>query len=255
MRGCIVIQSDKQPENGLKDLFNILFSDSPVFTGNMFTDKFAVGFANEIQNDTGIFAMSDNTFYEVPVPSRGSMVVTCFDGVVANREEIDEFTGITEPKYAEHGFYPSKLVVRLNSNKHQGDSTTDDDGADNYANRVKSRVIDKMIGNFVFTVAYITLSGRSRVLIGKRNRDVYFHLVYNNGFYALVWTDEVDVFKSLDTRFFVYSMTTLYDRDVLVIHPLYMVDKWKKWRARYKSQSGHLMAVAVFEKYLERIAR
>lgn len=255
MKGCIVIQSDGKPESGLSDLFNILFSDSPVFTGNMFTDKFVVGLTNDVPIDTGAFAMCEETgFYEVPVPSRGSMVVTCFNGTVANREEINEFTGITEPKYDDSGYCPSKLVVRLNSSKHE-DVEVDNDGNDNYVNRVKTRVWDKMNGNFVFTVAYITLSARSRIIVGKRNRDLYFHLVYNNGFYALVWTDEVDVFKSLDSRFFVYSMTPLYAHDVLVIHPLYMIDKWKKWRQRYKAQSGHLMAVAVFEKYLERISR
>lgn len=253
MRACLVLHTDKAANNGLPDFFRLLFSDSPTFTGSMFSDRFNVGLATEIQNDVGTFAVSDNAFFEMPVPSRSSLIVTCFDGTLIEKKSIDEFTGITDDKYAENGFFPSKLMVRLNSTMHKDGLSNDD--SSNYADRVKQRVVDKLLGTFSFTMAYITLSGRSRIIVARKQRDIYFHFVYNNGFYCLVWTDEVDVFNMIDNRFFIYSMTPLYSKEVLVIHPLYLIDKWKKWKQRYKSSGGHLMAVSVLEKYLGRISR
>lgn len=253
MRACLVLHTDKLETNGLRDFFNALFSDSSVFFGNMFTDKFCSGVSTELLNDVGVFAMSDSEMYEMPVPSRGSLVVSCFDGVISNKDDIDAFVSIQGENYSKDGYYPGKLMVRLNSNRHE-DSFSESD-ANNYAERVKSRVVDKMEGVYSFTLAYLTIAGRSRIIVARKNRGLYFHMAYNNGFYALVWTDEVDVFNMLDSRFFLYSMTPLYANEVLVIHPLYLIDKWKKWRQRYKTQSGVLMAVSVLEKYLERIAR
>lgn len=261
MRACLIIHSDKPTStqegnsgNGVSDFFSSLFSDAPVFQGNMFNDKFSVGSVFDLKNEVGTFAMTDpKGFKEIPVPSRGSMVVTCFDGTLSNKKEIDEFTSINDDNYFEEGFYPSKLMVRLNSFKHKDTFANEDES--NYVDRVKHRVVDKMNGVFSFTLAYITLSGRSRLIIARKNRDIYFHIIYNSNFYAIVWTDEMEVFNSMDSKFFVYSMTPLYKKELLVIHPLYIINKWKNWRQRYKAQSGHLMAVSVMEKYLERISR
>lgn len=256
MKGCMVIHSDKIPENGLNDFYSLLFSDTQVFSGNMFNDKFSVGTVSTIPCETGAFSITDDTFYEMPVPSRGSMIMTCFDGNIGNKRKIDEFTGIDESKYIDAGFYPSKLMVRLNSNKHNDAySKKEEESNTNYASMVKERLVDKLEGNWAMTMAYITLSGRSRILVARKNRDIYFHLVYTKHFYALIWTDEVEVFNSLDNRFFIYSMTPLYDKELLIIHPLYVIDKWKKWRQRYKASSGLLASVSALENYLKRISR
>jgi len=103
-------------------------------------------------------------------------------------------------------------------------------------------------------MAYIAMSGKGRIVIARKLRDVYFHFVSTNTFNAIVWTTDLHLFHSLDKRFFVYSMTPLAHKDSLVLHPLFLIDKWKRWNSK-KTKTNSFSAISILEQYLTRSAR
>lgn len=253
MKGCLLIRSNKTFENDTRDFYRLLFGDSLLFEGRAFSDKFSAGTNVDISTEVGAFAVSDDEIYEMPVPTRGSVILTCFSGTISDlcKVEVDNFTDLKDPQYEHPAYCAGKMLLHLNSSKHKDDLSSE---TSNYADLLKSRVTDKLDGSWTLTLAYLALSGRCRITVARKLRDIYFHFISAKGFDAIVWTDNLTVFEKLDPRFFTYSMTPLYEKEVLVFHPLYIIDKWKRWSSQ-KQKGNNFAAIAVLEKYLERAAR
>lgn len=222
----------------------------PVFYGSAYKNTSNIGINTEILQETGSFAVSGNSIKEMPIPSRSSVILTCFSGAVTDlcKKEIDDFSGMGDV-YPEDDYYPSKLLLHLNSKDHK-DSLPE---SSNYADLIDKRIIQKLDGTWAFTLAYLTISGRGRIVIAKKNRNIFFHFVSSPTFTALTWSDESNLFSSL-TDYFVYSITPLYDKDSIVIHPLYLIEKWRTWSSK-KAKGQNFLVITILENYLSRTAR
>jgi hypothetical protein len=251
MIGCLVLQNNSaNPE--LEILMRSVL-DSYEFT-----------YANDIdgvQNsdnpekipplEPGVFLIGKSPFETscpIAIPTRGSTVVTWLNGNVTNFQSIKDFVNIpTYSSFVEPGYAPSILLTKLNSKKH-GSSEPEK----NYSHLVKDRVMDKLEGIFSFTMGYLTMSSRSRLIIATKNKAIYFHVAYSEKYFVLFWTDEEGLYSTLrHNNAFVYSMAPLDNNGLLVIHPVFLVSKWKRWITNTsKRLGGALMAISMLENYL-----
>ncbi len=200
------------------------------------------------------FLSSSDQACSVPIPSKGSAAVSWFNGFVTqpSKEELDAFTGISDDTCSSDGYYPAKLLVKLNSYKHPHSQ----DLEMNYTKLVHSRVTCLIEGMFSFCLAYLTKSSRSRVVLAAKDKDLYITLAYSTDFYALVWSDDVSTSSRFrDADCYIYGLTPLSNNGTLVLHPKFLTSKWRKWRS--PSQEGNkapnaLRAVSILESYLKR---
>lgn len=254
MLGCLILHSKPNDLDDLKSLLSSVFESRKVTHCSLNKSAVKTEPISELTDySPGVFLLGNSQsdeMYSISIPSRGSTAATWLNGSITNTGEIDEFTGLTDPGLSAPGFAPSKLLVKLNSTKHPSLEVTDS----NYADLVKKRVIDNIEGTWSLMLAYLTMSSRSRITLASRNKDIYFHLAYRNKYYVLFWTDSVSLFDTLKSAgAFIYSMAPLSQGGVLVMHPLYLVSKWKKWRQKYANEAGPLVAVSILEGYLSRI--
>ncbi len=192
----------------------------------------------------------------IPIPTKGSSAVSWFKGFVpdTDKKKIDLLTGLSNKLFVADGYYPAKLLVKLNSYRHEHSQ----DQEMNYTSLVHNRVISYLLdGAFSVSLAYMTKSNRSRIVIASKDRDLYFTLVYANDFYALVWSDNYNVAQDFKARgAYLYSMTPMAYGGTYVIHPKFLMSKWKKWRTTTTGEiskaSNSLKAVSILENYILR---
>ncbi len=261
MRACIVLQ-DPIAKRTYRKLFNELFSaEHPIITGDLFS-----GCISELPDITaepalykggGHFGIQDEKFYSMPVTNRGISIITALSGSISlDFPDYEKINCLFPDLYSDQGFLMAKFLTRLSSPVLcQGVS----DDTQNYADKIYTRIVKKFKGVWSSTTIYNASAARSRVIICLNNCDLYFHLVYDQevNFYALVWTDETSLYDSIASslssyRFSIYSMSPMAYKNELVIHPLYLIDKWKKWCA---VGANGLSAVLLLDKYLKRLAR
>lgn len=255
MLGCLVLHSKPDDIDDLTALLGKVFDSKQVTHCSLDKSMVKTEPLAEIASFTpGTFLLASSllseNLYSIAIPSRGSTAATWLNGTITNTEEINGFTGIHDDSLSDQGYAPSKLLVKLNSSRHSTEEETDA----NYALLVKKRVTDKLEGVWSLMLAYLTMSSRSRIILASRNKDIYLHLAYNRKYFVLFWSDSAELFDTLKQGgAFVYSMAPLSRDGVLVLHPMYLVSKWKKWRQKYTGDAGPLMAVSILEGYLSRI--
>lgn len=254
MFGVLVLYNSTKNSDTLNNICKELSKDQKVSyaTNN---DIYIEVPSESLNLQTGDFFLSSSgEACSVPIPSKGSAAVSWFNGFVTqdNKKELDEFTGIQDETCARDGFYPAKLLVKLNSYKHPHSQ----DLEMNYTKLVHSRVSCMIEGMFSFCLAYLTKSSRSRVILAAKDRDVYVTLIYSADFYALVWSDDVTMsskFREADC--YIYGMTPLSNNGTLVLHPKFLTSKWRKWRTPTQENGkapNALRAVSILEAYLKR---
>lgn len=207
------------------------------------------------ENETFVIALSkDENLNIVYVPATGSVSTCWYKGNLEQSVKcsISELVG-NVPTDSEAGTYPAHLLVKLNSSKHENSN----DKESNYTQLVSERIIGKLGSSpHALCLSYLTKNSNSKIILSALNRDLYFTLIHNLDFYALVWSDTHEISKTfLDAGAFCYNMTPLSNNGTLVIHPKYLVSKWKKW-VTYQISGSHtpdpLRATAMLEKYLSR---
>lgn len=254
MFGVLVLYNSTKNSNNLNQICKDICGSQKV-TYATANDIHIEASSDSLNLQTGDFFLSSaEAACSVPIPSKGSAAVSWFNGFVAasNKEELDNFTGIKDETCSGDGYYPAKLLVKLNSYKHPHSQ----DLEMNYTRLVHSRVTCMIDGMFSLCLAYLTKSSRSRVVLAAKDKDLYITLVYSVDFYALVWSDDVSTstkFREADC--YIYGMTPLANNGTLVLHPKFLTSKWRKWRS--PSQEGGkapnaLRAVSILEAYLKR---
>ena len=251
MIGALVLHNNASNPNEIDNLFSSVFEGYEV-TYSTDTDVFSSVLPSSLKEiNSGFFVIGNRIdtekSYPIAIPMKGSSAIAWFNGFVANKDEISTFTGM--PDHKEDGYSPAKLLIKLNSNKHP-----DLSGLElNYTKLIKERVVSKLTGIYSMTLAYLTMNNRSRIILATKMKDMYFYLAYTNDYYVLFWTDEHSLFNSLkNTGAFIYGMTPLSNDGILVIHPIFLISKWRKWRAKNSKSSGSLKAVSILESYLAR---
>lgn len=259
MFGVLVLYNSTKNSNSLNDICKELSAGHKVSYATS-TDIFIEVSPDNLSLQTGDFFMASSDLVSsdmacsVPIPAKGSAAVSWFNGFVTpkSKESLDEFTGIKDETCSQDGFYPAKLLVKLNSYKHPHSQ----DLEMNYTKLVHARVSSSIEGIFSFCLAYLTKSSRSRVVLAAKDRDVYITLVYSADFYALVWSDDVTMSRKFkDADCFIYGMTPLSNNGTLVLHPKFLTSKWRKWRTPVQENgkaSNSLRAVSILEAYLNR---
>lgn len=250
MIGCVVLFSRG---DGVKSLFSTLFKDREYLIGNAYGKPSCLASDWTDEVGTGCYAFqAKGQVQDLPIPARYSNIYSCVSGTITNADEVSKFTGLVEPN--DDSQAPAKLLARLNSTKHDEMETEG-----NYADLVKSRVVNMLRGVWAVTMAY-TNPSKTSFVIASQHKNVYFYFVYSKDTYALIWSDREDLYQDLcaSDEFFVYCMCvmdsgsdvdqdTLANGKLLVIHPLFLVTKWKRWKTTYKDS---LPAVAALERYL-----
>jgi len=253
---------------GLLVLYNSGTSDTLNFICNeIFKDKKLTYANSEIRigktlEDTTLdlksrdfLIASDEQVDHLVVPTKGSIIGSWFNGFVSDKdkEHATEFlqSDASSFKSLKDSYFPAKLLLKLNSYKHEHSQ----DLEMNYTKLVHSRVTNYMQDSiFSLTLAYLTKGARSRVIIASKNKDVYFSLVYNNDYYALVWSDDVTTAnKFKEQGSFIYGMTPMPSGGTFVIHPKFLMSKWKKWRTAsgdVTKATNALRAVSILENYI-----
>lgn len=254
MLGCLILHSKPDDLTDLRALLTNVYGEKRITHCSLNKSMVKTERLSDITDlSPGVFLLASSQsdeMYQIAVPSRGSTAVTWLNGVITNNEEISEFTGISDKELVAPGFSPSKLLVKLNSAKHPDLN----DVEANYAQLIKRRIIDKLEGSWSIMLAYLTMSSRSRIVLASKNKDIYFHLAYKGKYYVLFWSDSESLYDNVkDSGAFVYSMAPLHVDGTLVLHPVYLVSKWRKWRQKYTGEAGPLMAVSILEGYLSRI--
>lgn len=254
MFGVLVLYNSTKNSNSLNEICKELSVGKKVSFATA-NDIFIEVDPSELNLQTGDFFMSSEApACSVPIPAKGSAAVSWFNGFVTpnSKQDLDEFTGIKDETCSQDGFYPAKLLVKLNSYKHPHSQ----DLEMNYTKLVHSRVSCSIEGIFSFCLAYLTKSSRSRVVLAAKDRDIYITLVYSADFYALVWSDDVTMSKKFkEADCFIYGMTPLSNNGTLVLHPKFLTSKWRKWRTPVQENgkaSNSLRAVSILEAYLNR---
>ena len=196
----------------------------------------------------GLLLMSsDAAPYAMDVPTRISSVYNWFAGNLINLPAINEFTGLDAND--DPGYAPIKLMLRLNSEKHNASS------AENYAQTVFERVYQRMSGKWTQTLLYLGI--RPSIVLTRNSQDMYMSLLSIDGCSILLWTSECEYVLNLtansDTHdIFCYNITPMYDKSVLVLHPVFLLSKVRKWG--HKSQFNTLKVFGILERYLSRIS-
>lgn len=254
MIGCLVLYNSTAKPQEINTLFSTVYEGcSLCFT----TEKEVITQATTKDLPEalpGFFVVGHNacreTNYPISIPAKGSTAVTWFNGFIDNKKEIDDFTSFKDPSQDHEGFSPAKLLIKLNSSKHPDMYAVET----NYTHLVKHRVIDKLQGMYSMTLAYLTMSSRSRIIVSAKQKDIYFYLAYTNDYYVLLWTDQIRMYEVLKAAgVMVYGMTPLNEGGTLVLHPIFLVSKWRKWRNKNLKTCGTLKAVSILEGYLSRI--
>lgn len=232
---------DRVSQQHAVDLLNLLFKGENKKTvhHNAYASLPETKKVSDVVPSKGSFVLGNsaperNDYYEMSIPAKASSVCTWYSGEFTSMDSVNAFTGFTDDSVASPGYCPTKLLLRLNSAKHEEEK--DDASAtsqDNYLGLVKTRVYDHLHGAFAFCTAYMSVGSRSRILIGSRYKDVYFMFVSNENMKAIVWTDRCGyLYETLkENKFFSYGMTPMTPNSIMVIHPQYTVSKWKKWRS------------------------
>lgn len=254
MLGCLILHSRADDTAELRALLENVYGSKRITHCSLNKSEIKTENLSDITDlSPGVFLLASSQsdeMYSIAVPTRGSTAVTWINGVIANNEEVSSFTGMTAKEISAPGFAPSKLLVKLNSSKHPDMN----DMEVNYANLVKKRIVEKLDGTWSIMLAYLTMSSRSRIVLASKNKDIYFHLAYKGKYYVLFWSDSETLFSSIkNSGSFIYSMAPLHVDGTLVLHPVYLVSKWKKWKQKYTNEAGPLMAVSILEGYLARI--
>lgn len=254
MFGALVLYNSTKNGDSINKACKQVMGDAKISyaTNN---DIFVEVSSDNLNLQTGdFFIASTKEACSIPIPTKGSAAVSWFSGFIteANKLALDSFTGMLDEDTSADGFYPAKLLVKLNSYKHEHSQ----DLEMNYTRLVHTRVGSLLEGGFAFCLAYMTRSSKSRVILSAFDRDIYVTLVYSPDFYALVWSDDVTVINSFrDANCYIYGMTPLSDNGTLVIHPKFLTSKWRKWRAPTQEatkSSNSLRAVSILEAYLKR---
>lgn len=254
MLGCLVLYSRPDDQDELRHLLESVYGSKRITHCSLNKSQVKTEQLSEIEDlSAGVFLLASSQsdeMYSIAVPSRGSTAVTWLNGVISNNDEVSQFTGMTDKEIEAPGFAPSKLLVKLNSLKHPDMN----DMEANYAALIKKRIIDNIEGTWSIMLAYLTMSSRSRIVLSSKNKDIYFHLAYKGKYYVLFWSDAESLFDNIkEGGSFIYSMAPLHVDGTLVLHPMYLVSKWKKWKQKYTNEAGPLMAVSILEGYLARI--
>ncbi len=231
-----------------KKALDSILTDCPTYIiGNSLIGEYKQTPDLETPLVTGLYTISGVPSL-IPIPSRGSVSAAWVSGSILNTDEIDKFTNITDSEYNSESYAPAKLLVKLNSTKHTPSEES------NYTDLVKNRVFNNLRGKWAITLAY--LSKRPLIVLMQNMCDTYFHIVYDEHNLAIVWSNEEGITQSLDKeKVFVYHVTPLHDKHILILHPLYLISKVKKWSMRFKTMGGRLMVIAALERYLSRNAQ
>lgn len=247
MRACLCIQdSSRTYFNVVKPLFDsrsLIHGD--LFNGNFIASNTSDSFAN--YKGSGYFVMGNTELFQMPVTNRQANIITSLQGsIIKDLTEIRGFPSV----YDGDGYLLAKHLTHMNECH---DSFT---GTFNYADRIKN-IINTFQGSWSLCTLYAATYARSRLIIATSQRDIYFHVVYkpSEKFFALVWTDELEVFDNISRDFSVYSISPLAHNKLIVIHPMYLIDKWRKWTTRCNDKTTYLSAVSTLEKYLIRTGR
>ncbi len=254
MLGCLILHSKPDDLADLRSLLESVYGDKRITHCSLNKSLVKTEQLSEITDlSPGVFLLASSQsdeMYSIAVPSRGSTAVTWLNGSISNNDEVSAFTEMNDKEIDAPGFAPSKLLVKLNSVKHPDLN----DVEANYALLVKKRIIDKLEGSWSLMLAYLTMSSRSRIVLASKNKDIYFHLAYKGKYYVLFWSDAETLYDNVkDSGAFVYSMAPLHVDGTLILHPIYLVSKWRKWKQKYTGDAGPLMAVSILEGYLSRI--
>jgi hypothetical protein len=116
-----------------------------------------------------------------------------------------------------------------------------------------------MRGKWDMVLAYF--SQHPRFILSSHNSDLYVRFAFTEHSFLLMWSNNAlfdqELREALGNdvqRVFWYNVTPLAYKQVLVIHPMFLIDKFRKWNRKFKTSGGRLMVVSVLEKYLQSIA-
>lgn len=202
---------------------------------------------------------SDSPAGELFVPAKNSSVTSWLSGTVVNPEDVHSIFSKTPTDQDDMpDIMPSKLMLRLNSDQHEpGDFP-------NYAHRVKARFTDFMRGKWS-SMAVFSGGNRSTVVLAKRGKELYFSFVHVDQCSLLFWSTEPDflmrLFEAipddieqsfLKHECFVNHITPLNDKSTLILHPIFLLTKYRTWGER--ANFNQMRLFTVFSSYLERLA-
>lgn len=196
---------------------------------------------------------------------RSSTLISFLSGEITNAEKISRDTNIIDrDKYVAGGAVTHshvKLFVRMNNLK-EGFSENPD-VEDNFAARVKRKIISKLDGNsWNFVLANLgPLS--TFILASSRDSDLRLHVVYFDGIYAVFFTNSHSIFKSIITEI---SASTYKNRlfcgnnlmaenTLCVMHCYLLLNNFSKWYKMYRQKADTLLVIPSIERYLSKNMR
>ncbi len=247
MRAFLCLQNtNNMYDSVIKALF---YESDHILYGNLFKSDFSDSKSNidTIKTSSGFFIMGDDDeFSQMLISNRQTNIITSMQGSLIITE-ADKPKSIFPEVYASEVYTLAKYLSQLNE-------LTEEIG--NYADRLRV-IVDKIQGSWSSCTLYAASNARSRVIIAANQCDIYFHIVHkpDKGFFALVWTDELSVFDDLSRDFLIYSVSPLSYNKVLVIHPMFLIDKWVRWTNRCNDKTTYLAALSILDRYLTRVGR
>lgn len=209
----------------------------------------------EQQSNYGLFSQPSQSRAGIGIPSRSAFIVAATIGQIDNEQELLDQVEINDPSNQGSHLLPAKLLARVN----RVDPTESDAG--NYRQIIHERVYQKIKGNFASQLAYI--SPKPSLILLCSSIPIYISLVYYKGLFTLLWSTEQTLLQSLESflrvnyskdSYFSFCCPLLTMTDsVLVICPLFLVPKLRKWKQVYKEKGGSILLAANLKSYLSRI--
>lgn len=256
---------DVSVDTNPKKIIHLLQTVASVFDNNRVLDliKSVQHNVEDLSHDNILGGLclfsSDSPAGELFVPAKNSSVLSWLSGTVVNPQDIHNIFSKTPTDQDDlPDIMPGKLMLRLNSDHHEAKEFP------NYAHRVKDRFTDFMKGKWS-SMAVFSGGNRSTVVLAKRGKDMYFSFVHIDQCSLLFWSTEPDFLMRLfdaippdiEQSFlkhecFVNHITPLNDKSTLILHPIFLLTKYRTWGER--ANFNHMRLFTVFSSYLERLS-
>lgn len=253
MLGLLVLYNAEHTQ--LNTIANDVIQESNLNINYITKENVLMRYAEKLELKTGDFFIADSeldSHDSIYIPSKNSVISAWFNGKLSNttKQKIDSICSTEQS--ASDSIYPCRLLLAINSKKH-----TIDTEATNYANTIHTRVINYFDDTFyAMTLAYLNKNNSSRITLSAQHKNIYISLIYANNYYALVWSDDqLTQHKFKEKGAYTYGMTPLSKNGTLVLHPKFLISKWRKWNTQaitVDKTVNSLRAVSFLENYLER---